>query len=158
MLFCQLMPSAARISCRWPASSMFDVVGLRWRDSRAYTAIVATADFKILTFNASGAVEYKIRRSLLVADHAAAILSNNYFGRKWKCVIFKYYSSEELITLSPFTRLSPTGTHFTAESTEAMRIKSLAQGENILMLGFEPSTFCIQNRHSNHYTNCSQCW
>ena len=37
-----------------------------------------------------------------------------------------------------------------------MRIKSLAQGENILMLGFEPSTFCIQNRHSNHYTNCSQ--
>ena len=52
-------------------------------------------------------------------------------------------------------RLSPPGTHFTAESTEAMRIKSLAQGENILMLGFEPSTFCIQNRHSNHYTNCS---
>ena len=47
--------------------------------------------------------------------------------------------------------LSPPGTHFTAESTEAMRIKSLAQGENILMLGFEPSTFCIQNRHSNHY-------
>ena len=36
-----------------------------------------------------------------------------------------------------------------------MRIKSLAQGENILMLGFEPSTICIQNRHSNHYTNCS---
>ena len=36
-----------------------------------------------------------------------------------------------------------------------MRIKSLAQGENILMLGFEPSTFCIQNRHSNHWTNCS---
>ena len=34
-----------------------------------------------------------------------------------------------------------------------MRIKSLAQGENILMLGLEPSTFCIQNRHSNHYTN-----
>ena len=34
-----------------------------------------------------------------------------------------------------------------------MRIKSLAQGEKILMLGFEPSTFCIQNQHSNHYTN-----
>ena len=31
--------------------------------------------------------------------------------------------------------------YFTAESTEAMRIKSLAQGENILMLGFEQSTF-----------------
>ena len=38
-------------------------------------------------------------------------------------------------------RLSPPGTHFTAESTEAMRIKSLAQGENILMLEIEPSTF-----------------
>ena len=38
-------------------------------------------------------------------------------------------------------RLSPPGTHFTAESTEAMRIKSLAQGEKILMLGIEPSTF-----------------
>ena len=38
-------------------------------------------------------------------------------------------------------RLSPPGTHFTAESTEAMRIKSLALGENILMLGIESSTF-----------------
>ena len=38
-------------------------------------------------------------------------------------------------------RLSPPGTHFTAESTEAMRIKYLAQGEDILMLGIEPSTF-----------------
>ena len=37
--------------------------------------------------------------------------------------------------------MSPPGTHFTAESTEAMRIKSLAQGENILMLRFEPATF-----------------
>ena len=40
--------------------------------------------------------------------------------------------------------LSPPGTHFTAESTEAMRIKSLAQGENILMLRFEPTTFVSQ--------------
>ena len=38
-------------------------------------------------------------------------------------------------------RLSPPGTHFTAESTEAMQIKSIAQGENILMLGIELSTF-----------------
>ena len=44
-------------------------------------------------------------------------------------------------TEHPFTRLSQPGTHFTAESTETMRIKSLAQGENILMLGIEPSTF-----------------
>ena len=38
------------------------------------------------------------------------------------------------------TRLSPPGTHLTAESTEAMRIKCLAQGNNILLPGFEPST------------------
>ena len=36
--------------------------------------------------------------------------------------------------------MSPHGTHFTAESTEAMRIKCLAQGNNILLPGFEPST------------------
>ena len=39
-----------------------------------------------------------------------------------------------------FMRLSPPGTHFTAESTEAMQIKCLAQGNNILLLGFELST------------------
>ena len=48
--------------------------------------------------------------------------------RNKKCVIFMCYSSEELIT--PFTSLSPPGTHFTAESTEAMRIRCLAQGHN----------------------------
>ena len=37
-------------------------------------------------------------------------------------------------------RLYPPGTHFTAESTEAMRIKCLTQGNNILLPGFEPST------------------
>ena len=56
-------------------------------------------------------------------------------------MIFKCYSSEELITLNTLHEVVPPGTHFTAESTEAMRIKSLAQGENILMLGIEPSTF-----------------
>ena len=43
-------------------------------------------------------------------------------------------------TTTSFTRLSPPGTHFTAESTEAMRIKCLAQGNNILLPGFKPST------------------
>ena len=37
-------------------------------------------------------------------------------------------------------RMSPPGTHFTAESTEAMQIKCLAQGNNMLLPGFEPST------------------
>ena len=55
-------------------------------------------------------------------------------------MIFKCYSSEKLITLNTLHEVVPPGTHFTAESTEAMRIKSLAQGKNILMLGFEPST------------------
>ena len=50
-------------------------------------------------------------------------------------------------------RLSQPGTHLTAESTEAMQIKCLAQGHNILMPGFEPSTSVSRNRHSNHLTN-----
>ena len=50
-------------------------------------------------------------------------------------------------------KLSPPGTHFAAESTEAMRIKYLAQGNNILLLGFEPSTSVTRNRHSNQTTN-----
>ena len=49
-------------------------------------------------------------------------------------------------------RLSPPGTHFTAELTEAMQIKYLAQGNNILMPGFEPSTSVTRNRHSNQTT------
>ena len=40
-----------------------------------------------------------------------------------------------------------------AESTDAMWIKCLAQGNNILMLGFEPSTSVTRNRHSSQTTN-----
>ena len=36
---------------------------------------------------------------------------------------------------------SPSGTHFTVESTEAMRINCLAQGHCMLMLRFEPSFY-----------------
>ena len=50
-------------------------------------------------------------------------------------------------------RLSPPGTDFTTESTEAMRIKRLAQGHNILLPGFEPSTSVSRNRHSSQTTN-----
>ena len=75
------------------------------------------------------------------------------------------YSSEELITLNTLHEVSPPGTHFTAKSTEAMRIKSLAQGENILMLGIEPSTFVSKvdiltttpNVHNVHMFTCSTC-
>ena len=44
-------------------------------------------------------------------------------------------------------------THFTGESTEAMQIKCLAQGHNILMVGFKLSTSVSINRHSNHMSN-----
>ena len=36
---------------------MFDVAGLRGIDSRAYVAIVSTADFRSAIFNAFGAIE-----------------------------------------------------------------------------------------------------
>ena len=34
-----------------------------------------------------------------------------------------------------------------------MQIKCLAQGHNILMSGFEPSTSVSRNQHSNYMTN-----
>ena len=57
----------------------------------------------------------------------------------------------KLITLNILHEVVPPGTHFTAESTEAMQIKYLAQGNNILLPGFEPSTSVTRNRHSNQY-------
>ena len=56
-----------------------------------------------------------------------------------KMRVFKCYSSEKLITLTILHEIFPNGTHFTAESTEAMLIKYLAQGNNILLPRFEPS-------------------
>ena len=53
----------------------------------------------------------------------------------------------------PFTRLSHPGTHFTAESTEAIRIKCLAQGHNILMPRFDTSTSISRSWNSNHMTS-----
>ena len=73
-------------------------------------------------------------------------------------LIFKCYflgkdrSSEQ----TPFSRVFTYGTHFTAETTEAMRIKCLAQEHNILMLlGFEPSTSLSISRHLSHMTKCT---
>ena len=82
-----------------------------------------------------------------------AIMETCLFIIRLKSVIFKCYSSENLIALNTLARLSPPGEHFTAESTEAMRIKCLAQGHNILMPGFVPSTSVSRNRHSDHMTN-----
>ena len=68
-------------------------------------------------------------------------------------MIFKCYSSKNLIALNTLTRLSPPGTHFTAELTEAMQIKSLAQRHNILMPGFKLSASVSRKQHSSHMTN-----
>ena len=66
-------------------------------------------------------------------------------------VIFKCYSSEKLKALNTLHEVVHTWySFFTAESTEAMQIKCLAQGHNILMSGFKLSTSVTRNRHSNH--------
>ena len=70
-----------------------------------------------------------------------------------KCVIFKCYSSEKLITLNTLHKAVPPGTHFTAESTEAMRIKCLAQGYNVLLPGFKTSNSVSRNKHPEHMTS-----
>ena len=61
--------------------------------------------------------------------------------------------SEKLIALNTLHEVVPPGTHFTAESTEAIRVKCLAQGRNILMPEFEPSTPVSRSRHFNHMSN-----
>ena len=58
--------------------------------------------------------------------------------------------------MTSFTRLFPSGTHFTAESTEAMQIKYLAQGNNILMSGFIKlcSVIAIIKKIANNFCIC----
>ena len=85
--------------------------------------------------------QFSLNNSLFYFLFLLSIHFLYYENEKLKCLIFKCYSSEELITLNTLHEVVPPGTHFTAESTEAMRIKSLAQEENILMLRFEPATF-----------------
>ena len=54
----------------------------------------------------------------------------------------------------PFTWVFPPGTHFTAESTDAMRITFLAEGPNLMIQpGFEPSISVSRNQHLNHIAN-----
>ena len=55
---------------------------------------------------------------------------------------------------TPFTRVHPSGTHFTAESTEAMHIKRSAHGYDILMEPrCEPSNAESKNRHLTDMTS-----
>ena len=52
-------------------------------------------------------------------------------------------------------RLSPPGTSFAVELTEAMQIKCVAQGHNILVPGFQLST-SVSRKHFNHISNLLQ--
>ena len=66
----------------------------------------------------------------------------------------KSHSTEQI----RFMRVFPPGTHLQTESTEAMRIKCLAQGHNVLMqLRFEPSIAVSANRHLAYITNMLVC-
>ena len=71
---------------------------------------------------------------------------------KWKCVIFKSYSSEELITLNTLHEVIPTWYSFhswvdwnNADKVSCSRRKHIDDEVRTRDL-------CIQNRHSNHYT------
>ena len=76
-------------------------------------------------------------------------------------MIFKCYSSEDLITLNTLHEVVPTWYSFhswvdwrNADKVTCSRIKHIDAEVRTRDL-------CIQNRHSNHYANCSQlfnCW
>ena len=74
---------------------------------------------------------------------------------KWKCVNFKCYSSEELITLNTLHEVVPTWYSFhswvdwsNADKVSCSRRKHIDAGDWTVNV-------CIQGRHSNHYANCS---
>ena len=61
----------------------------------------------------------------------------------FKCsFLCKAHSTEQ----TPFMRVLQSGTHLSAESTEAMRIICLAEGHNIMQPNFVESSICI-SRH-----------
>ena len=81
--------------------------------------------------------------------------------KKWKCVNFKCYSSEELITLNTLHEVVPTWYSFhswvdwsNADKVSSSRRKHFDAGDWTVNV-------CIQGRHSNHYTmecNLSAAW
>ena len=71
-------------------------------------------------------------------------------------LIFKYYFLRKghNVEQATLTRVFPSGTHFSAELTEAIQIKCHALGHNIqLQPGFEPSITVSRNRHPTRMTN-----
>ena len=77
-------------------------------------------------------------------------------NEKWKCVIFKCYSSEELITLNTLHEVVPTWYSFHSWVDWSNADKVSCSRRKHIDAEVRTRDLCIQNRHSNHYTNCSQ--
>ena len=92
-----------------------------------------------------------------ISEHTLKfIITRSEERRGGNALIFKCYflrrahSTEQTPLMMVFTSFA----HFTTESTEAMQIKCLAQGHNILMKPeFEPPIAVSRNQHLNHMTN-----
>ena len=78
------------------------------------------------------------------------------WNEKWKCVIFKCYSSEELITLITLHEDVPTWYSFHSWVDWSNADKFSCSRRKHIDAEVRTRDLCIQNRHSNHYTNCSQ--
>ena len=74
----------------------------------------------------------------------------------WKCVIFKCYSSEELITLNTLHEVVPTWYSFHSWVDWSNVDKVSCSRRKHIDAEVRTRDLCIQNRHSNHYTNCSE--
>ena len=74
--------------------------------------------------------------------------------KKWKCVIFKCYSSEELITLNTLHEVVPTWYSFHSWVDWSNADKVSCSRRKHIDAEVRTRDLCIQNRHSNHYTNC----
>ena len=78
------------------------------------------------------------------------------YEKKWKCVNFKCYSSEELITLNTLHEVVPTWYSFLSWVDWSNADKVSCSRRKHFDAGVWTVNVCIQGRHSNHYTNCSK--
>ena len=76
--------------------------------------------------------------------------------KKWKCVIFKCYSTEELITLNTLHEVVPTWYSFHSWVDWSNADKVSCSRRKHIDAEVRTRNLCIQNRHSNHNTNCSR--
>ena len=74
---------------------------------------------------------------------------------KWKCVIFKCYSSEELITLNTLHEVVPTWYSFHSWVDGSNADKVSCSRRKHIDAEVRTRDICIKNPHSSHYANCS---